>query len=804
MPEVQKLRIGYSAGSLAHSGVFLAPLIGMDPAANDWLHSPDETGLGDFGVLLMLSSSSHPVNGKQSASQLFCRVIKQLFDQTIDLPQDDQSIIALLEQYFVKAHQQLCDPSNVSLGTEDRLASAALGLIRQEKIYLVWVGNIKWYRYHSKGTTGSYFTEDARWQMLTVDHTDFMENILANADIDQPSSSESFTQQLGQLHSNPICSKRILPVYQGDILICTQDYLQRTVGEAAMLKQFEEGLDAQSLAARLESDLQHSQSSENHAVLVAEIIEAPIHPGFIPKDRNALLEEAIQYYGLPVPVVSVKRENSEKRKLLAFNKPKDKISDNEIEPMGVRTVLPYDDYETASSSDELKVETPMQMPVASNPDDMPTNTETLPDAAVSASESSGSKLRIRLTVYPDPEDTDSVTHLSGTGPENEHPLETLQGDPEQVLSIQNETIDVISDAHENPDLGNEKLPVSDATDESEIMKDDTEENISTISEFDDFFSSPESLDHSDDDNSASQDISSSNEVALVDLNSDNESQHVEHLESVSVEEHVSTEEEIEAESDEIESSNHDEQEDVFGAEVVFPEDQSTEGKTEQSSDFEEEIDLGSDWMQSVKQVISAIPRWIWIGTAAIFIGIIWFLSLDSGNDQLVPAQKKENETTQSTGEPKKPKNTNEQQEEKTVSEAKPKKGETKTIDNPNIPVRKDDKKKIGSIETEPEYDAAIQQNKLQLLDEVNTLWSQKKTLCRKISSYRNNAPTRKQEKLDPLVYDCEQLEEKFSSIYDPKSGYFRTTRYDFLTGTLNNIKVSLNRAENRLDEIRQD
>jgi hypothetical protein len=91
-----------------------------------------------------------------------------------------------------------------------------------------------------------------------------------------------------------------------------------------------------------------------------------------------------------------------------------------------------------------------------------------------------------------------------------------------------------------------------------------------------------------------------------------------------------------------------------------------------------------------------------------------------------------------------------------------------------------------------------------LLDEIVALWSTKKELCKRITTYRKNAPSKKQEKLDALVYDCTQLEQKFSSIYDEKSGYFRTVRYDFLIGTITNIKVSLKQTEDKLEEIRAE
>jgi serine/threonine protein phosphatase PrpC len=804
MPEVQKLRIGYSADTFpAHSGVFLSPLIGMDPAANDWLHSPDEIGLGDFGVLLMLSSSSHPAHGKQSASQFLSKVIKQLFDQTLDLPHDDEGIIALLEQYLMRAHQMLCDPANLVWQTEERLSCSSLGLIRQKKLYLVWVGDIKWYRYNSKGTSGSYFTEDSRWQMLTVDHTDHIENILTNADVGQSAQLFSYKQQLGQQYPLPICSKRIVPLYRGDTLVCTQDYLQSAVGETLMLQLLGEALDAQSLAVKLLGHLQHSHSSENHAVMVAEIIEAPVHPGFISKDREALLDEAKQFFGLPLPVVSVKRENTEKRKLLAFNKPKDKISDNEIEPMGVRTVLPFDDYET-DTLDEFKAEAPVLMPLDSNHMDISAEADELPDPKTSGSESSGSKLRIRLTVYPDPEDSVLGPNVTGTVTENESLQETSAGVTDQDKTTHQDSLEVISDMNENLNAKSEKLHEDDAKQGIEFEEGDNNEEELERPEADDFLSIQDIVNEEEENEHSSQNISSPLKDNDVDLNSVDELNHDEVQGFNTPSENDSNEEEFDIEVVAKEAEHDEIHEDIFETEVVFPEDQSAGSKQKHTTDVQTEIHPGSDWMQNVKQFIAIMPRWVWFGAAAILIGIIWFLSFDSDPEQLVPAQKKTDETTQSTAEPTKPKKTNQQEEEKAIIEEGPNETESKTIDNPKVTTKKDDKKKIVSLETEPEYDEAIKQNKLQLLDEVNTLWSQKKTLCRKISSYRNNAPARKQEKLDPLVYDCEQLEEKFSSIYDPKSGFFRTTRYDFLTGTLNNIKVSLNRAENRLDEIRQD
>lgn len=827
MPDIQKVRIGYCAGeTLGDSLVSQRVLIGMDPASNDWLYSPDEIGLGEFGVLIMMAGGAPDNPMHHQASALLCRTIRQLFDQTLELPSDEEGLLRLLTRYFYTAHEQLVQQGKTAQVDAPWLTSFAFGLVRQQKIFLLWTGDVRIFRYNPRGTSGSLFTHDPRWQMLSVDHTSQAAHWIFRGRPLPDDQVPELLQQLGQ-QLLPVISSRVVQAYKGDRFVLCSDSLYGGTKESEVLRLMAFEDQADELAVRMAQLFSAESPNAAHPVIALDVLEGPDSPGFSAKNPEELIMEAALLFGLPNPLPAEEPARAEKRKLLAFNNPS-RTSDNRevyLEPMKLRTVLPEDDdiRENPAENEEsvfVEHEPPaVDQTVAPVLPDKPEAPPVQPDE--SASERA-SRLRIRMTVYPDPEDSpsglvprgdavgDSREELNIVTTQNEDREETGFGEESEI-----EVPEGVFDQADTTEPGEDFEAESDTGFPDEESGEEEEKSIHLHEEIPNPPADPTVYEETEDsDSSAELETDQADHDLFIEAEalagpekeaSEPEQEDwdsgIERIFTVPSREPIETEPEIEPVRSKADNTHSAAQGDNSGREDLEwgAKDQGS-ARTESGGSLKDYIHTLGSYMPSF---LSGY-RWLVVVAAFLLFFGWWFLGKDQGTEELIPAQVSKEEIPVPKKEPvvEKKEDKASDEKEKAVSETrespvnKEKEKEKKTEKKPET--------RQKTVETEPEYDAQIQQNKLQLLDEVNALWAQKRTLCRKIANYRNNAPARKQEKLDPLIYDCEQLEEKFSSVYDPKSGFFRTTRYDFLTGTLNNIKVSMNRTENKLDEIRQE
>jgi serine/threonine protein phosphatase PrpC len=828
MPDIQKVRIGYYAGeTLDDSFVSQRVLIGMDPASNDWLYSPDEIGLGEFGVLVMMAAGAPGNSIQQQASALLCRTIRQLFDQTLELPVEDDAMLRLLSRYFYTAHEQLVQHGKTAKVDGPWLTSFAFGLIRQQKIYLLWTGDIRVFRYNPRGTTGSLFTHDPRWQMLTVDHSSQAEHWIFRGKPMPEDQLPELLQQLGQ-QQMPVISMRVISAYRGDRFVISRDPLHEIGDESDVLRLLVGEEDADGLAVQLTRMLQDEfPNSTAHPVVVLDILEGPESPGFAVKSTADLKADSASLFGLPNRLPDEEPPKPEKRKLLAFNNPSRTVESRDVylEPMRLRTVLPDEEKEPEKTNDsEMGVTEGEALPVVEQTlvpvlQDNPENVVAQPEESVSER---ASRLRIRMTVYPDPEDSPPSVVSSVQEAEESQEETNMASVPDpasETVVLEGETENQESESliyeADTTESGLDFETLTNTAFPEEESGETEEKNIHLYEEIPDPPADPTADEETEDSDyvaeleseQAEHDSFIEAEALAKAENETSEPEHeewdsgIESIFTVPSQETIETEPENEPVKSTADNTHSSAKRDNAGRDDLEwgAKDQGS-ARTDSGGSLKDYINTLGSYMPSF---LSGY-RWLVVVAAMLLFFGWWFIGRNQGTEDLIPAQVSKEEIPVPKKEPVVEAKEDEGSGEKENARSDTKASAVKKEDEKGKKTEKKPETPQKTVETEPEYDAQIQQNKLQLLDEVNALWTQKRTLCRKIANYRNNAPTRKQERLDPLIYDCEQLEEKFSSVYDPKSGFFRTTRYDFLTGTLNNIKVSMNRTENKLDEIRQE
>jgi len=736
-------------------------LIGMDPASNDWLYSPEDVTTGDFGVAVVLADGIGQGQHGGKAASIICQTIKKLFDEMLEMPPEDAGILQLLQKFMVIANQQILLKAKENPELQNFASSASLALIKDFKAYIVWAGNTRVYRYSAQGVKGTFAENLPNIEQLNLDHTYANSKELWGAvKLPQDKKLDDLFQYFGLPHHQFKTGAFVTDLLQGEkILLCTEGLFDN-IPVNKIQDILSQDILPDLLCDELVTASFHAGAKNNISVILTEVLNGPTSNSVEIRPLSARIAMARKIF--PPLELPIEEENKEPK---TTEGPKSQQHDETryIKPMKVRTVLPEvhsgeseeekNKHQESRKSDEQTTELPTRQ---SDP--------VTPYAPPPISEGK-SKPRIMATAYPDPSDYTKAEDPPTTEPvEKDIKEETLETPPFTFLGNDDVPLE---------DQSQSESEVTDAPDEIVNDKNPTEEEA-----FLDF---------------SSYEIEKSEEVE--------DQLH-------SFEEEESSDDRMEEDEEEVEIDNHEA--------LVPPHEEDDDEPLLQKTGIKEDISNSDPKADKIELPRPNNGKNIFrIGIVVLAIILLgWFICNQEQNasfDELGLDQPKDENTNKSS---------NNKEQEKQIAKSDPPKIASEQTEQPiqkqdqvsQESQKKEEKEKEKEVKPEektavvqkkePNYDAKILANKQQLIDEIKALIKKKNELCRQIDTYQKNAPTKKKEKVQTLNYDCDQLDKKFSSIYDPKTGFFLTERYDFLSGTLENIKFSINQTDKKFEEIR--
>jgi serine/threonine protein phosphatase PrpC len=651
MPDNVKIKVGIKSNKgIRKENNDDRVLIGMDPSSNDWLFSPDQTQLGEFGLLIMVADGIGDSIHSGEGAQILCQTIKQLFDQTLELPPDDDELIRILEKYVHIANNRILwhieNQENIpSLGV-----SFALGLFKSNKLYLVWCGNARVYRYQEKGVGGSYFTDHPQFELLTADHTIETEYKLFAPKSEIPSYANTLKQCLGESSQSIHISSRVLSFYQDDKFLFSSEGVYEVISANGLASILSQNGEPQDIASDLILAAVNATASQNTTASIIEIIEGSPAPILKQKDKQTLLDEAKSFFGLTSTLIDAPTPVVERKKLLAFNKIKEKKEEVPIEPMKLRTVLPDVESEEDFPVEPMKVRTVLpdaelkeDVPVSS-PEEISTERPSDPiieqeDNEIEEPENTAitneiskvpiqpdninkdgihqneplkepSKLRIKVTVYPDSESSE--------------PPEGEKSDSTKIEPIIETPIEQSTEpADSNPDFEEVESRIEI---ESEKNEDEVSERQLVIQEEDiheDQFTNSQ-MDMFDDDQSRSVE---NNEVTAPEILDQNE----EDYDELELKEELVQKEDLHS----------------FVGALDMQEEQTVIKEKESEMVYDEEdSSTKNSRPDSISLFIGIIkPRWPYIAGIVIVFMISMWICNNKEEKELVPGQLNSNETS---------------------------------------------------------------------------------------------------------------------------------------------------------------
>lgn len=695
-------------------------LVGMDPAANDWLYSPDEITAGEFGSVIMLANGIGKDRNGGKAASLVCNTVKRLFNETLELPPEPQDILKLMVRFFKIANQQLMVKSRELVDLKGFACTATLILIKDSVLYTSWVGDCRLYRYAAKGVEGSLFLDHPHLEQLNIDHDSRTERLpdgLKKTLIDEEVSRSRYFGQDSQNFTPGIATFRLRK--SDKILLCTEGCYDFLDG-GDMANVLGEDIAPDLIAEKLVSTAFNNQAHKNITAIVVEILNGMIASPKQRLDVDQLMAKAVALLS-PEGIVHQGAGGNPKSQ---------NDAEGDLKPLKLRTVLPDDDQddtppstdqedaqendtkESAVDDENPAMNRPVQSPVFPRETHQNQNEPTEP--------SDRPKPRVMATAYPDPD------------PDHDQPL---------------------SEENDKDEASNEPMTPNTPDEKSDI-------------------STPQDLDETEEDAGDE----SEEEVPIAD-----------------------TEEETSINSDE-------EHEEPAVIEEIDREDpREKEDPTEEEPEKVNQIPPIREKQTGEPTKRRPLPSVNMVRIGLILVAILLLTVLICKNrtdktpvDPLLETVD-DPPKTQDKASPKVPKETKEipKDDPKTDQPATKSKPETKEAEK----TKEEDKKDIPR--TEPDYDDKIKANKDKLKADIEALLVRKSETCQSVNTYKNNAPSAKVPKIEPLLYDCDQLTKKFASIYDTRTGYFNTVRYDLLTSTIENIRFSLDQLDTKFERVRR-
>lgn len=870
MSEPFKIRVG----SKSNKGTLKSEnddriLIGMDPSANDWLFSPDPVQVGEFGTVLLLADGLGDNENGGFAANSICKTIKKLFDETLELPPQDEEKLRLLVKFFQIAQKQLHTHSTEHHAYKNIGASATLVLLLENKAFIVWLGNCRAYRYNSKGVNNSFFTDLPELELLTVDHTYETEKALFDECRElkyyyPPGISKYISSEIpaSEISASVISLKK-----QDRILICSEG-LFTSLAEDDILEILASFDDPEITADELISRSFNNGSEKNISAIVTDILE--VEPG-IPLDDNSnleLIEKARLLYGVPMATEVLPAPPSESF-AAPSKKEKPSAESEDLIPVKLRTVMPEPELNNESneespeiddnkepvpeSSGQIALEWPVESHSSSinslpGEDEIEESSEdeAEPEEEIDASASANeepdpsfvspvnpespasqiqgemaerlARLKIKMTVYPDPEDKEiEKKDNSETNTGRPYTLDESAG----ISTIISTDLDNEEDIEDNdaaePTKNLEESDLIEQESEQQFYEEDdveaeNEKSIEFEEEEENEIEIPEPFESA---------IMPESEAFIINEDEDETEDETEDEDEVPEYEAEDPEDEpekvLEGEEIELEPVMADSERFTTAIPAEYTPVQANQASVSVQKPIAHLI--GSDQENKSAEVAEKKSKlWPYFAILGLLILIpIWICrdssELNSDNnmdgasaaisiEEEKPAEPS-TETIPATSipDPESDQEPEIEEEDEAIIVNPP----VASVPDPESEKPKEKKKEEAKPKTnskEPKYDPDVEKNKHQLLGEVQALLQRKNQLCKQISTYGKNAPESKSESIKQIQNKCDQLGQKFSSIYDQKSGFFKTVRYDFMSGTIKSIRVSMDQIDKQFEAIR--
>ncbi len=201
-------------------------IVGLDPHSESWILSNDEKIVGNKGVIFVIADGMGGENAGEIASEIAVQSI-QAFIKTEITKDEPLPVEQIMEGALIYAHNRIKDACRDNADYIGMGTTATICLIKDDKIYISWIGDSRVYRYspHGRVHNKPYFFNNL--EILSEDHSKVWQMVRQGAlksleEARVHHESNIITQSLGDLFRTPQPDSACYPIFKDDvILICT-------------------------------------------------------------------------------------------------------------------------------------------------------------------------------------------------------------------------------------------------------------------------------------------------------------------------------------------------------------------------------------------------------------------------------------------------------------------------------------------------------------------------------------------------------------------------------------------------------
>lgn len=217
------------------------------------------------------------------ASALACASMQEYFSSALSSVQkDDDDIIIRLRQGLLLAHDSIVadtilHPARRGMGT-----TIITGLIDLGKLYVMWSGDSRVYRYFPKDKDKSGKEHPDHLQMISRDHSMVWDMVLQGELTAEEARVHSYsnviTQSLGDVHNKPSPDYRVTPLYKNDILLFCTDGLNGMLSDQEIQGLFRTHQDLVQLGDALIDAANLAGGTDNITLILVRVVDGPKRP----------------------------------------------------------------------------------------------------------------------------------------------------------------------------------------------------------------------------------------------------------------------------------------------------------------------------------------------------------------------------------------------------------------------------------------------------------------------------------------------------------------------------------------------
>jgi len=229
--------------------------------------------LSEKGTVLIVADGMGGTNAGEIASDLAQRSVKDQFNQLGKIPSSDNKVIALLNRFILKAHDDIVDWQKSNLDTAGMGTTLVIAWILNEKLYVSWSGDSRCYVFNAN--TPLYpFTDDHShiWHLVK-------NNQLTPEQARLHPENNLITQNLGNPGDPPQPEGKVIELQPGDRVLLCSDGLNGMLSDAQIHYILLEEEGTASACQKLVDEAKQAGGSDNITVLLFDVNPREVQAG---------------------------------------------------------------------------------------------------------------------------------------------------------------------------------------------------------------------------------------------------------------------------------------------------------------------------------------------------------------------------------------------------------------------------------------------------------------------------------------------------------------------------------------------